>query len=402
MGNKNSCCAYSSPQSDRKSKDMPPVFEERHQLSHPPHTSQHQLDGHHGSASAVHLHHQGHNQYQIQQIQQGGGGDNYENQQNLQHISEREALEGEEDPSVDPTAATMFLERSKVENGGMTRKRSQQQIAQQVGSGGGGGGSTPGGNSCGGGGGGMKKSSSCSTIYLDDSTVSQPNLKNTVKCVSLAIYYHIKNRQSDRRLDIFDEKLHPLTHDQVPDNYDTHNPEHRQIYKFVRTLFNAAQLTAECAIITLVYLERLLTYAELDVGPCNWKRMVLGAILLASKVWDDQAVWNVDYCQILKDITVEDMNELERQFLELLQFNINVPSSVYAKYYFDLRTLAEANELNFPTEPLSKERAQKLEAMSRVMQDKVTAEALKNGIKKWSSMDNISQGGPRRSVAILS
>ena len=37
-----------------------------------------------------------------------------------------------------------------------------------------------------------------------------------------------------------------------------YNPEHRQIYRFIRTLFNAAQLTAECAIITLVYLERLL------------------------------------------------------------------------------------------------------------------------------------------------
>lgn len=60
-------------------------------------------------------------------------------------------------------------------------------------------------------GGGLKKSSSCSTIYLDDSTVSQPNLKNTVKCVSLAIYYHIKNRTSARHIDIFDEKQHPLT-----------------------------------------------------------------------------------------------------------------------------------------------------------------------------------------------
>lgn len=356
MGNTKSCCSYSSPQPVRKTKESNHVFEEH--------------------------------------LPEGELSTN-----NLQHISERELGDLDTvDPSCDPSAKTMFLERSKQSfdnnggvvgsggggsgSGGITRKRSQYQIASQSGA--------------------LKKSSSCSTIYLDDSTVSQPNLKNTVKCVSLAIYYHIKNRQCERRLDIFDERMHPLTRDPVPDDNDQINPEHRQIYKFLRTLFNAAQLTAECAIITLVYLERLLTYAELDIAPGNWKRIVLGAILLASKVWDDQAVWNVDYCQILKDITVEDMNELERQFLELLQFNINVPSSVYAKYYFDLRSLAEANDLSFPTEPLSKDRAQRLEAMSRVMQDKVTAEALKNGIKRWSSMDNISNGGPRRSVAILS
>jgi len=358
MGNKNSCCSFSSPSppprkatahsgGGKASNKDPPVFEDH--------------------------------------LPEGELSTN-----NLQHISEREGDDGADlDPSVDPSAATLFLERSKqsLENGGMSRKKSSHQIAPVTGSS-----ST----------GGLKKSSSCSTIYLDDSTVSQPNLKNTVKCVSLAIYYHIKNRQSERRIDIFDERLHPLTRDGVPDDYDSSNPEHRHIYRFVRTLFNAAQLTAECAIITLVYLERLLTYAELDIGPCNWKRIVLGAILLASKVWDDQAVWNVDYCQILKDITVEDMNELERQFLEMLQFNINVPSSVYAKYYFDLRSLAEANDLSFPTEPLSRERAQKLEAMSRVMQDKFTAEALKNGMKKWSSLDNIKDSQPRRSVAILS
>ena len=45
----------------------------------------------------------------------------------------------------------------------------------------------------------------------------------------------------------------------------------------------------------------------------------------------------------------------------MLQFNINVPSSVYAKYYFDLRAMADAHDLSFPLEPLSKERAVKLE-----------------------------------------
>ncbi|MEJ1271973.1 cyclin Y-like 1 [Cricetulus griseus] len=244
-----------------------------------------------------------------------------------------------------------------------------------------------------------KKYSSCSTIFLDDSTVSQPNLRTTIKCVTLAIYYHIKNRDANRSLDIFDERSHPLTREKVPEEYFKHDPEHKFIYRFVRTLFSAAQLTAECAIVTLVYLERLLTYAEIDICPTNWKRIVLGAILLASKVWDDQAVWNVDYCQILKDITVEDMNEMERHFLELLQFNINVPASVYAKYYFDLRSLADDNNLNFLFAPLSKERAQNLEAISRLCEDKYK-DLCRAAMRRSLSADNFI--GIQRSNAILS
>jgi hypothetical protein len=130
----------------------------------------------------------------------------------------------------------------------------------------------------------LKKSSSCSTIFLDDSTISHPNLKNTIKCVSLAIHYHFQSQgQTDtgcKTYAIFDERIHPLSQDVR----DIRVPDHRTIYRFMRTLFNAAQLPPECAIITLVYVERLLTYAETELHAFSWKRIVLGSILLASKV----------------------------------------------------------------------------------------------------------------------
>uniref|UniRef100_A0A3B3BAQ0 Cyclin Y n=1 Tax=Oryzias melastigma TaxID=30732 RepID=A0A3B3BAQ0_ORYME len=288
---------------------------------------------------------------------------------NLQHISDRENIDElniEYNPSDHPKASTIFLSKSQNE---VQDKRKTLFINNH--------------------GAVRRKYSSCSTIFLDENTVSRPSLKYTIRCVALDKTY----------IEDWCYFLQFLQKSEVPLDYNQHDPDQKQIYRFVRTLFSAAQLTAECAIVTLVYLERLLTYAEIDICPGNWKRIVLGAILLASKVWDDQAVWNVDYCQILKDITVEDMNELERQFLELLQFNINVPSSVYAKYYFDLRSLSESNNLSFPLEPLSREKAQKLEAISRLCDDKYK-DIRRAARKRSASMDNLCR---RRWVpAILS
>ncbi|XP_023263978.1 cyclin-Y-like protein 1 [Seriola lalandi dorsalis] len=90
---------------------------------------------------------------------------------------------------------------------------------------------------------------------------------------------------------------------------------------------------------------------------------------------------------------------MERHFLELLQFNINVPASVYAKYYFDLRQLADDNNLNFPLEPLNNQRAQKLEAISRLCEDKYK-DLSRAAMRRSFSADNLI--GIRRSNAVLS
>ncbi|XP_006807427.1 cyclin-Y-like [Neolamprologus brichardi] len=193
---------------------------------------------------------------------------------NLQHISDREnvdELNMEYNPSDHPRASTIFL--SKSQNDGEWLGFIEFHITGNL------------------------------SLYQGFSVLKRGKIN---------VLFLFRDADGGTLLDIFDEKLHPLSKSEVPPDYNQHDPEQKQIYRFVRTLFSAAQLTAECAIVTLVYLERLLTYAEIDICPGNWKRIVLGAILLASKVWDDQAVWNVDYCQILKDITVEDIKAISR------------------------------------------------------------------------------------------
>jgi len=233
---------------------------------------------------------------------------------------------------------------------------------------------------------GLRRANSTGTLFVD-STVSAPNKDDTLACVALAIHYIIVDghNQEDPMLysEHFDEKLHPLTDARIPENYAEVIPSDTEIFTFMNRLFDAAALSAECGIITMVYINRCIQYTDLAVHATNWKRVLLGGILMASKVWDDQAVWNVDYCSILPKIEVEDMNELERVLLEMLQFNINVDSSVYTKYYFELRSMAAAANRPFPLEPISTEQASKLEATSKHVKDVV----MKGNLRTAKSMD---------------
>lgn len=136
----------------------------------------------------------------------------------------------------------------------------------------------------------------------------------------------------------------------------------------------------------------------------NWRRIVLSALILASKVWEDQvlslslslplyrtnifcglmmtspslqAVWNVDFLSIFPNITVSDLNKLEKHVLHMLQFNVTlkVPrpphvrlppvtspqASWYTKYYFELREISDLGDQEWPLKPLDKASAKLLE-----------------------------------------
>ena len=86
----------------------------------------------------------------------------------------------------------------------------------------------------------------------------------------------------------------------------------------------------------------------------------------------------------------------------MLQFNINVPSSVYAKYYFDLRALAENKNLTIPHELLTIDRALKLEAMSHLCQEKFKEKLqIQRRVRRTASAENLYSQS-RKSLVVLS
>ena len=87
---------------------------------------------------------------------------------------------------------------------------------------------------------------------------------------------------------------------------------------------------------------------------------------MAQKVWDDRYLSNADFAFIYPFFITEEINRLERKFLELIQYNVTVKSNLYAKYYFELRALFKYSEKEFPLIPLDKHDAEKLEINSKI------------------------------------
>lgn len=228
-----------------------------------------------------------------------------------------------------------------------------------------------------------QKHNSTSSLYIS-STMAQPDNDELLRCLATAILYHIeKGVQSPHKTfyDIFNEEKFPITKVKG----DTRKmPDVEIIYKFLAMIFKAERLDAECGIMCLAYIERMITLTGLTMDPVNWRRIVLSALILASKVWEDQSVWNVDFLPVFDNLTAQDLNKLERQFLALLQYNVSLTASLYAKYYFELRTFSKLDSTHFPLQPLDKLNAKRLEDHSQASEYRVRT------FKRSASVDQLT------------
>jgi len=118
-------------------------------------------------------------------------------------------------------------------------------------------------------------------------------------------------------------------------------PTTDEIYDFAHQLFKKVQLSSECSIVCLIYVEKLMEVAKVPLMPDTWRPVFMCGLLLASKVWQDLSSWNIEFASVYPQFSLEAINRLELQFLKLIKWDLYISSSLYAKYYFALRSLLE-------------------------------------------------------------
>lgn len=96
-----------------------------------------------------------------------------------------------------------------------------------------------------------------------------------------------------------------------------------------------ASCSKECFILALIYIDRLIQRNNFLLTELNVHRVVITAILLAAKFFDD-AYYNNAYYAKVGGVHVAEMNNLETQFLFKIDFSLRVLPEVFEKYSAEL------------------------------------------------------------------
>lgn len=142
------------------------------------------------------------------------------------------------------------------------------------------------------------------------------------------LYYFSEEKYIEERPEEFDEKRKEKL--RTP-------PTQEDMAEYLQALYDCAKFSPECVVFCLIYLHRLMCETGMRLHPMNWRPLILCAILVAQKVWDDKYLTNGEFSLIYPFFVTEEINKLERKFLELIKYNVMVKAALYTKYYFELR-----------------------------------------------------------------
>ena len=140
------------------------------------------------------------------------------------------------------------------------------------------------------------------------------------------------------KLEIFNEDYLYISNS-IPAKRPMQSPDPQTIFEFCANIMLLTKMEKEIIIIALIYIERLIFNTGLLITSRNWRKLIFIALLIASKIWDDDSLENIHFSQIFAHLKIGEINSLERNFMELINYKVFVKFSEFMKYYFALKDM---------------------------------------------------------------
>lgn len=196
------------------------------------------------------------------------------------------------------------------------------------------------------------------------STLAHLDIEEMCRCLSKAIIQHISQHLTYTPYiqNPIIRKLQEVFYD---DYAGSIMPEELNVYNFMKNVLIRCRMEKEVSVISLVYIEKLVEKSGIQINAKNWKKVLLVAMILASKVWDDESFENKHFATVLTQFSLKEINEMESAFLSMLDFEVYVTQKDYASAYFTLRTYADSKCRSFPLQALDVESVRRLQSSCR-------------------------------------
>ena len=191
-----------------------------------------------------------------------------------------------------------------------------------------------------------RKSNSEASFEPSETSITSPCLIIIADVVSAAFTKLIAisnepSRPKPPMVDIMDEEHHSLFcsfGSTLPNQQPTLEEVRQFVFMFIDST-SELLLCSEVLLMCLCYVDRIIRRTNAPFNTRTWRRMILGALIVAMKVWDELAVFNEDFNDFFPHVPVTDLSALEVYILQLIDFDVTVTSSQYAKYYFEVIAL---------------------------------------------------------------
>lgn len=122
-------------------------------------------------------------------------------------------------------------------------------------------------------------------------------------------------------------------------------PPSISISDYLERIARYSSCSKECFVLALVYIDRIVRSNGFIVSSLNVHRLVITAVMLAAKFFDDQYYNNAYYAKV-GGVPCSEINSLELEFLFLVNFSLHVATDDFEQYRLELEQHHAAHSQN--------------------------------------------------------